>query len=677
MWYFRKHTVYSVPGLFLVAMAIMYGIGFLAYIGVAVKRGRIVHHDDFTFMWINLIGFILTLQALFVISAYRATSRYLYWTVPWMVYGALMVVFSLCITGGYGSIGSAPGAAWAILWVFPSAAISVYSWKARRGYTVDRIMGIPEYRPRLAESRGMTLFYVALDNAFPWASWLVCLFFGLLLVIQALCLAADHSKYKMPGTLVPIQTNNGENWYDLHVWCQGYDGSDQSKPVFVMLTEFGMPSTAMEGLAQGVAANGYAACVIDRPGYGWSDPGYWNQNPLDVVKSINQALTKYPITNPVILVGWGEGGVWAQLYMQAADYTQVVGVVMLDTFPNHEILQTFALNKTTTLQNLRQFRSAQVSNSSSSSSDSTTSTTEVHFDKSLESAISRGYSNWRAVSPLALHRTRNGDWSGFKPADSLGMHVSLFRNNRYYQAKYFEYGGTGATLYQALLGYTTAGTDSILTYHHWPLRWPAFLQQSGDAFSSSSLRRRDDTTVTSTTQASANAEIPVVIIASGKQFNSDCSAQGITDSEDCTMWQAFAWFYYRQQVEYQQTLSQNAAFLMCTGTVDEDNQDCDTDFVWRRPSWLASALVSQFFDQNSQSNSTSTSAEPSSSSTSTDSAISSVSAAVSSTSSDASTTNSAPISSTGLDSSSADSAASTSPGSSGSGSSEPTPAPSA
>ncbi|KAJ2855793.1 hypothetical protein GGI22_004008, partial [Coemansia erecta] len=65
MWYFRKHTVYSVPGLFLVAMAIMYGIGFLAYIGVAVKRGRIVHHDDFTFMWINLIGFILTLQALF------------------------------------------------------------------------------------------------------------------------------------------------------------------------------------------------------------------------------------------------------------------------------------------------------------------------------------------------------------------------------------------------------------------------------------------------------------------------------------------------------------------------------------------------------------------------------------------------------------------------------------
>ncbi|KAJ2662567.1 hypothetical protein IWW48_001809 [Coemansia sp. RSA 1200] len=605
MWYFRKHTVFSVPGLLLVAMAVMYGIGFLAYIGVAVKRGRIVHSNDFTYMWIDLIGLILTLQALFVISAYRATSRYLYWTVPWIVYGVLMAVFSLCITGGYGSVGSAPGAVWAILWCFPSVAIVVYSWKARRGYMVDRIMGIPEYRPRLADSRGVTLFYVVLDKGFPWAGWAVCLFFGLLLVIQALCLAADNNQYKMPGTLVPIQTNGGESWYDLHVWCHGYNSKyDQSKPVFLMLTEFGMPSTSMEGLAQGVADNGYAACIVDRPGYGWSEPGFWDQNPLDVVKSINQALTKYPINNPVILVGWGEGGVWAQLYMQAADYTRVVGVVLLDTVPNHEILQTFALNRTTTLQNLRQFRSAEVSSDGKDSS----KIPEVHFDQSLESSISRGYSDWRAVSPLALHRTRNGAWPGFKPQDSLGMHKSLFRNNLYYQAKYFEYGGSGSKLYQSLLDYSTASTEAILTYHHWPLRWPALQELSGSAFSSSSLSRRDGDSVP--TAPASNSNLPVVIIASGKQFNSDCKAQGISSTEDCTKWQAFAWFYYRQQVEYQQTLSQNAAFLMCTGSVSEDNKDCDVDFVWSRPTWLASALVGQFFDQASSSDSSSSSSSP-------------------------------------------------------------------
>ncbi|KAJ1990622.1 hypothetical protein GGI25_004117 [Coemansia spiralis] len=593
MWYFRKHTVLSIPGILLVLLTTMYLIAFIAYIGVAQKRNRLVHYDDYAFMWISFIGLLLSLQALFVISAYRSTNRYLYYTVGWMVYGAVMLAFALCVTAGYGSTGTAPGAVWAIFWCFPALATVVYSWKARRGYMVDRIMGIPEYRPRLADSRGMALFYVVLDKAFPWVGWLLGVFFGLLLVIQALCLANDHRLYKVPGHLVPIQTNGGENWYKLHVWCQGL--TDETTPVFVMLTEFGMPSTAMMGLAQGVANSGYPACIVDRPGYGWSEPGYWDQNPSDVVKSINQALTKYPINNPVILVGWGEGGVWAQLYMQVADYTRVVGVVLLDTFPNMEILQTFALNRTTTLQNLRQFRSLEVSGNS------TQDTTVVHFDQSLESTISRGYSGWRAASPLALHRARNGAWPGFQPQASLGMHRSLFRNNLYYQAKYFEYGGTGAQLYQALQGYAAAGTASILVYHHWPLRWPAFLAGSGSAFSSSSSLARRDTVTASTTQ------IPVVIIASGKQLNSDCLVQGITNSEDCTKWQAFAWFYYRQQIEYQQTLSQNAAFLVCSGTTQEDNEQCDTDFVWRRPQWLASALVKQFFSQSAQESSSSSS----------------------------------------------------------------------
>ncbi|KAJ2842664.1 hypothetical protein IWW36_005825, partial [Coemansia brasiliensis] len=317
-------------------------------------------------------------------------------------------------------------------------------------------MGIPEYRPRLADSRGLVLFYVALDNGFPWVSWLVSVFFGLLLVIQALALANDHRLYPVPGDLVPVQTNGGEDWYKLHVWCYGYEETQgNSEPVFVLLTEFGMPSTTMMGLAQGIADNGHPACIVDRPGYGWSEPGYWEQDPRDVVKSINQALTKYPISNPLILVGWGEGGVWSQLYMQVADYTRVVGMVLLDTFPNMEILQTFALNRTTTLQNLRQFRSL-------GAEQKTESIPQVHFDKGLESTVSRMFSNWRAVSPIALHRARNGNWPGFKPQDALGQHRSRFRDNLHYQAKYFEYGGTGARLYQALLEYVTTSVDSLL-----------------------------------------------------------------------------------------------------------------------------------------------------------------------------------------------------------------------
>ncbi|KAJ2714226.1 hypothetical protein H4R19_001839 [Coemansia spiralis] len=591
MWQLRKHTVFSVPGIVLVLLTAAFFVSFFAYIGVGASAGRLVKHNEFLYMWLAFVGLVLGLQALFVISAYRSTNRYLHWAAAWIAYGGVMAVFALCVMGGYAGAGDPPAAVWSVFWLPPAVAIVVYAAKARRGYAVDRVMGIPEFRPRLVDSHGKALAYVALDNVFPWATWLLGAFFGLLLVIQALSLAGDHSRYDVPGTLVPVQTNGGEDWYKLHVWCHGYgpaEQGDKTKPVFVLLTDFGMPSTAMEGLARGIASNGHPACIIDRPGYGWSEPGYWKQNPSDVVKSINQALAKYPITNPVVLVGWGEGGVWAQLYMQVADYTRVVGLVLLDTYPNMEILQTFALNRTTTLQNLRQFRSL-----GSAAAD----IPAVHFDEALESQVSRHYSDWRAVSPLALHRARNGDWPGFKPESSLGMHRSLFRNNMYYQASYFEYGGTGAGLYQALLGYVAPSTDAVLVYHHWPLRWPALRAESGSAFFSAaagSHRRRDSAPPSA---PASNSQLPVVIIASGKQFQTDCKAQGIFSSEDCTKWQAFAWFYYRQQVEYQQTLSQNAALLACTSAVPEDNRDCDADFVWRRPNWLAAAIVKQLFAQ--------------------------------------------------------------------------------
>ncbi|KAJ1867988.1 hypothetical protein LPJ78_000485 [Coemansia sp. RSA 989] len=590
MWYFRKHTVMSIPGLVVLALTLAYAVAFFAYIGVSQKRGRLVKTNSFVYMWEALVGTFLCLQALFVISAYRSSNRYLYWTPIWMVYGVIMSIMSICVVGGYAGAQNAAASVWAAFWLVPAVAITVYAAKARRGYAVDRVMGIPEYRPRLADSRGMVLFYVALDNGFPWVSWLVSVFFGLLLVIQALALANDHRLYPVPGDLVPVQTNGGEDWYKLHVWCYGYENKQGgSEPVFVLLTEFGMPSTTMMGLAQGIADNGHPACIVDRPGYGWSEPGYWEQDPRDVVKSINQALTKYPISNPLILVGWGEGGVWSQLYMQVADYTRVVGMVLLDTFPNMEILQTFALNRTTTLQNLRQFRSLGTEQKSES-------IPQVHFDKALESSVSRMFSSWRAVSPIALHRARNGNWPGFKPQDSLGQHRSRFRDNLHYQAKYFEYGGTGARLYQALLEYVTTSIDSLLVYHHWPLRWPALPADSGSEFTKSLSKRQ---AAMPSIQA-ATTKLPVILIASAQQFNSDCGAQGISSKEDCTKWQAFAWFYYRQQIEYQQTLSQNAVLLACTGAVDEDDQPCDTDFVWRRPKWLASAIVSQLFSSSNR-----------------------------------------------------------------------------
>ncbi|KAJ2581036.1 hypothetical protein GGH95_002278, partial [Coemansia sp. RSA 1836] len=110
MWYFRKHTILSVPGLVVVLLTVSYGIAFFTYIGFSARRGRLIKGNEFTNMWITFIGMLLGAQALFVLSAYRATSRYLYWTVLWMVYGVLMCLFSLLVTGGYGSVGDSSAA---------------------------------------------------------------------------------------------------------------------------------------------------------------------------------------------------------------------------------------------------------------------------------------------------------------------------------------------------------------------------------------------------------------------------------------------------------------------------------------------------------------------------------------------------------------------------------------
>ncbi|KAJ2843326.1 hypothetical protein IWW36_005601, partial [Coemansia brasiliensis] len=138
MWYFRKHTVMSIPGLVLLALTLVYIVAFFAYIGVSQKRGRLVKTNSFVYMWEALVGAFLCLQALFVISAYRSSNRYLYWTPIWMAYGAVMSIMSICVVGGYAGAQNAVASVWAVFWLLPAVAISVYAAKARRGYAVDR-----------------------------------------------------------------------------------------------------------------------------------------------------------------------------------------------------------------------------------------------------------------------------------------------------------------------------------------------------------------------------------------------------------------------------------------------------------------------------------------------------------------------------------------------------------
>ncbi|KAJ1677890.1 hypothetical protein EV182_005232 [Spiromyces aspiralis] len=182
------------------------------------------------------------------------------------------------------------------------------------------------------------------------------------------------------------------------------------------------------------------------------------------------------------------------------------------------------------------------------------------------------------------------------------MHKSLVGNNYHYQACYFEYGGTGTQLYQALYKYMSASVDSVLTYLHWPLRWPSFPETSpsgsltggGNGNGTTVIQPSDNDDSNGGVSKATKSTIPLILFISQASINSDCSSQHITNDQDCKNWQALAWFRFRQQQMYYQTLTNNVLLLMCTGTTSTDPIPCAPGFVWRRPDWLSIQLINGF-----------------------------------------------------------------------------------
>ncbi|KAJ1918145.1 hypothetical protein H4219_002786 [Mycoemilia scoparia] len=581
MWYNRKSTIFSIAGAFLVAMALAHFVAFFVYLGLANTQNRLVTSNQYLFMWINLVGFILDIQALYVVSTYKATSRILNWTMLWIAYSIIMIIFAIFMIGGYGYQHDVPASIWSVTWIIPALIAIIYTFKARSGYCVSRMMGIDEYRPHLADSSLRSMFYGFMQSVFPPLFWILNFVIAFCLILQALWLASDHRRFPAPGVTSVVKANNNKSSYNMHFWCFNADKTkDKSveNPTFLLFTDFCEPSTSMVGTAQALGRMGYTACVIDRPGYGWSEPGYWPQKPDDVVDGIESGLSKQNIKGPYVLVGYGQGGVWSQLFVQRhAD--KVAGVALLDTYPNTEILENFAYNKTDAMKNLQGLSTWPKDGSDDP---------PPLVDPSAEHKKSASLTAWRAFSPLAFVRSKNQDWDGYKPNEYLSVHKAMVGNNYYYQACYFEYDGTGTKIYNEMFMSMKSATKSILAFQHWPLRWPAF------PVGMSGTKTVGSVNTTINGNSATDSHIPLLLIISETSVDSNCKAQGITDDDDCKDWQALAWFRYRQQQMYYQTLTNNVLLLLCSGKIDEDPYPCSPGFVWKRPEWVAIQLVGRF-----------------------------------------------------------------------------------
>jgi pimeloyl-ACP methyl ester carboxylesterase len=126
------------------------------------------------------------------------------------------------------------------------------------------------------------------------------------------------SRYTPPGQMVDV------GGHHLHLYCLGPE--KLQGPTVVMDAGIGEDGLSWS-LIQGEVAKDLRACVYDRAGLGWSEPGPKPRTNKVMVAELRTLLQKAGLPSPYILVGASLGGLNARLY--AHQHPQEVGGIVL------------------------------------------------------------------------------------------------------------------------------------------------------------------------------------------------------------------------------------------------------------------------------------------------------------------------------------------------------------
>lgn len=141
-------------------------------------------------------------------------------------------------------------------------------------------------------------------------------------LIFALGLAPTHAGEAWlqtpPGTRVDIGTHR------LYLSCRG-----AGSPTVVMDSGLGGTSLEWLGVQERVAAR-VKACVYDRAGYGWSEPGPQPRTSSRIADELFVLLKRAGVAGPYVLVGHSFGGFNVRLFANRYPYT-TAGVVLVDS----------------------------------------------------------------------------------------------------------------------------------------------------------------------------------------------------------------------------------------------------------------------------------------------------------------------------------------------------------
>lgn len=139
--------------------------------------------------------------------------------------------------------------------------------------------------------------------------------FGLLLIVSASAATADTA---MPGQLYAV----GE--HRLHLYCRG-----QGSPTVVFESGLGGLGVEWMNLLQQVSLKS-RACLYDRAGYGWSEPGPLPRTAGREADELFALLQAAGIDDPLVLVAHSFGGYVAQTFVRRHP-ARVSGLVLVDS----------------------------------------------------------------------------------------------------------------------------------------------------------------------------------------------------------------------------------------------------------------------------------------------------------------------------------------------------------
>lgn len=143
----------------------------------------------------------------------------------------------------------------------------------------------------------------------------------LLAMAMAVALPSPAGAPGAPESAPGVFVNLGS--HRLHLYCLGY-----GSPTVVM--DAGLGGSALEWYpVQRHLAERVTACVYDRAGYGWSDPGPAPRTSDRMVDELYNLLDAAEAQGPYVLVGHSFGGLNAQLFARRYPYL-AAGLVLVE-----------------------------------------------------------------------------------------------------------------------------------------------------------------------------------------------------------------------------------------------------------------------------------------------------------------------------------------------------------